>query len=43
MEGKSGRVIGTVKGDIVDLDIHEALSIERPFNEQLYQIAMDLV
>lgn len=43
MEGKSGRVIGTVKGDIVDLDIHEALSIERPFNEELYQIAMDLV
>lgn len=43
MEGKSGRVVGTVKGDIVDLDIHEALSIERPFNEQLYQIAMDLV
>lgn len=43
MEGKSGRVIGTVRGDIIDLDIHEALSIERPFNEDLYQIAMDLV
>ncbi len=43
LEGKSGRVVGTVKGDIVDLDIHEALSVERPFNEKLYQIAMDLV
>lgn len=43
MEGKSGRVVGTVRGDIIDLDIHEALSIERPFNEELYQIAMDLV
>lgn len=43
MEGKSGRVIGTVKGDIVDYDIHEALSVKRPFNEKLYQIAMDLV
>lgn len=43
LEGKSGRVIGTVKGDIVDYDIHEALSVKRPFNEKLYQIAMDLV
>lgn len=43
IEGKSGRVIGTVKGDIVDYDIHEALSVKRPFNEKLYQIAMDLV
>lgn len=43
IEGKSARVIGTVRGDIVDYDIHEALSMERPFNEKLYQIAMDLV
>jgi 6-phosphofructokinase 1 len=43
MEGKSARVIGTVKGEIVDYDIHEALTIKRPFNEKLYQIAMDLV
>jgi len=43
MEGKSGRVIGTVKGEIVDLDIHEALSIKKPFNDKLYQIALDLV
>jgi len=43
LEGKTGRVIGTVKGDIVDYDIHEALSVKRPFNEKLYQIAMDLV
>ena len=43
IEGKSARVIGTVKGDIVDYDIHEALSMTRPFNEKLYQIAMDLV
>jgi hypothetical protein len=32
-----------VKGDIVDYDIHEALSVKKPFNEKLYQIAMDLV
>ena len=43
IEGKSARVIGTVKGDIVDYDIHEALSMTRPFNDKLYQIAMDLV
>ncbi len=43
MEGATARVVGTVKGDIVDYDIHEALSMERPFNEKLYQIAMDLV
>lgn len=43
MEGKSARVIGTVKGEIVDYDIYEALSMTRPFNEKLYQIAMDLV
>lgn len=39
MEGKSSRVIGMIDGKITDVDIDEALSIPRSFDESLYEIA----
>ncbi len=39
IEGKSARVIGTKNGKIIDLDIDEALAIERSFDERLYEIS----
>lgn len=38
-EGKTSRVIGIVDNKIVDMDIDEALSIERKFDEETYKIA----
>ena len=43
MKGKSQRVVGMVEGKIVDMDINEALRQKKIFNEQLYDITMDLV
>ena len=41
-EGKSNRVLGYQKGAIVDFDIKTALAMKRSFDEELYQIAMDI-
>lgn len=38
-DGKTSRVIGIVDNKIVDMDIDEALSIERKFDEETYRIA----
>ncbi|KAJ53193.1 6-phosphofructokinase 1 [Clostridium tetanomorphum] len=42
IEGKSSRVIGVQGGKVVDVDIDEALSMERKFDESLYNIATAL-
>lgn len=42
VEGKSSRVVGIKNGDIIDMDIDEALSIERKFDEKLYDMAQVL-
>jgi len=39
LQNKSGRVIGTKCNEIVDLDIKEALSIERKLNIEMYDTA----
>lgn len=41
-QGKSNRVIGMVGNKIVDFDIQEALSMRKPFDEQLYKIAHEI-
>lgn len=41
-EGKSAKVIGIKNGVIIDQDIDEALSVERSFDENLYDIAKAL-
>lgn len=38
-EGKSSRVVGVKDGRIFDMDIDEALSVPRQFDEKLYEIA----
>lgn len=38
-EGKSSRVVGVRDGRIFDMDIDEALSVPRQFDEKLYEIA----
>ncbi len=42
IDGKSSRVVGIRNGKIIDMDIDEALSIERSFDEELYEIATTL-
>lgn len=42
LEGKSSRVIGINDNKIMDMDIHEALSIKGEFDEKLYEIAKAL-
>jgi len=42
MEGKSARVVGIKANKIIDMDIYEALAMERTFDEELYKIAMDM-
>ncbi len=39
IEGKSKRVVGIKDNKIIDLDIDEALSIEKKFDEELYEMA----
>lgn len=39
IEGKSSRVIGLMNGKIDDMDIDEALSMKRDFNDQLYNLS----
>lgn len=38
-EGKSGRVVGIRDNRIIDMDIIEALNIERKFQKELYELA----
>jgi 6-phosphofructokinase 1 len=42
LEGKASRVVGMRKGEIIDMDIKEALSIEKEFKEDLYEICRAL-
>lgn len=42
LEGKTSRVIGIRDNHIIDDDIDEALSVERHFNEELYNVAQIL-
>ncbi|KXZ40453.1 6-phosphofructokinase [Alkalithermobacter thermoalcaliphilus JW-YL-7 = DSM 7308] len=39
LEGKSSKVVGIKNNEIIDMDIHEALAIERKFNSNLYKLA----
>ncbi|OPJ54988.1 6-phosphofructokinase [Alkalithermobacter paradoxus] len=39
LEGKASRVVGIKNNEIIDMDIHEALSMERKFNSNLYKLA----
>lgn len=39
---KSSRVVGIKNGEIIDMDIDEALAVERSFDEELYEIATTL-
>ncbi|QXM05349.1 6-phosphofructokinase [Crassaminicella indica] len=38
IEGKSGRVVGMKDHKIIDMDIHEALSMERQFDKETYKL-----
>ncbi len=42
MEGKSQRVVGIKDGKIVDIDIDEALAMEKKVDKKLYEIAQIL-
>lgn len=37
MEGKAGRVVGIKNDNIIDMDIHEALSMKLEFDSKLYE------
>ena len=39
LEGKTSKVIGIKENRIFDMDIDEALDIERSFDESLYEMA----
>ena len=41
-EGMSGRVVVMKKNKIADLDIAQALEMKRPFDDELYRIAMTI-
>ena len=41
-EGKGNRVVGIQKNEIVNYDIQEALSMKKPFEEELYKIAGEI-
>lgn len=42
LEGKTARVIGIRNNQVIDVDIDEALAIERKFDEKLYDIATEI-
>ncbi|MBP3855980.1 MAG: 6-phosphofructokinase [Ruminiclostridium sp.] len=42
VEGKSNRVVGLQHGDIVDVDIQEALKMTKEFPKDLYRIANEI-
>lgn len=39
IEGKSGRVVGIKNNEIIDMDIDEALAVEKKFDEESYEMA----
>jgi len=41
-KGIGNRVLGFYKGNIVDYDIQEALSMKKPFESDLYKVAADI-
>ncbi len=41
-QGKGNRVVGMRKSEMVDFDIQEALSMKKPFEEELYHIAGEI-
>lgn len=41
-EGKGNRVVGIQNNQIVDYDIQEALSMKKPFEEELYRISDEI-
>ncbi len=42
VEGKSNRVVSSVKGDINDIDIHEALKMKKGLQESMLHVLSDL-
>lgn len=42
LEEKTSRVIGIKDNKIIDLDIHEALSMKKKFDEELYKTAIEI-
>lgn len=41
-KGIGNRVVGLKHGDVIDVDIQEALSMKKPFLEELYKIAHEI-
>ena len=41
-KGIGNRVVGMKDGKVYDVDIQEALSMKKPFNERLYKIANEI-
>ena len=41
-EGRSGRVVIMKDNKIADLDMAQALEMKRPFDDELYRIAMTI-
>ena len=41
-QGIGNRVVGMQGGKVVDFDIQEALSMTKPYDEKLHQIAEDV-
>lgn len=41
-KGIGNRVVGMMNGKVYDVDIQEALSMKKPFNERLYKIANEI-
>lgn len=39
-EGKGNRVVAIQNNKMIDLDIHEALAMKKPFDHELYEIAL---
>lgn len=39
IDGKSSKVVGTANNKIIDMDINEALAMERKFDEDTYELA----
>lgn len=42
LEGKTARVVGIRNNKIIDMDIKEALNMEKEFDEELYNLSVDL-
>lgn len=42
LEGKSSRVVGKRRSEIIDMDIREALEMKKVFDKELYRMAMGL-